>query len=168
MCILRSQYVSPDYYAKSAAFSQIAAEFQYTVGRGTPAMLANGFQSLGNLWAAGPSCWATNAAADRDSSRSAIARSSFCRRVGLARDAFPPAAVCLKQTGMPSWKLCEQQCGMANSVRAPSKSRCTQAGTCVGMEREQRGVKDAASSLYALPVLRECCEAGDRIGGASA
>ena len=47
-----------------------------------PARLAIGFQSEGSVCASGPRCSASNAAVDRHSMRSAIARSSFCRRLG--------------------------------------------------------------------------------------
>ncbi len=54
----------------------------YLCAGSAPARLAKGFQSEGRRCAAGPSCSATTAAADLDSRRSAMARSSFWRRVG--------------------------------------------------------------------------------------
>ena len=50
----------------------------------------------------------------------------------------------------------------------PARADALKPGHVQAWKIEQPGVKDAESSLYALPVLGECCEAGDRIGGASA
>ena len=86
----------------------------------SPARLAKGFQSEGRRCAAGPSCSATSAAAERDSSRSAIARSSFCRRVGRAAG-LPCLIRGAQQPALSPLLWCEinEASGTADSLTGP-------------------------------------------------
>lgn len=138
-------------------------------GRSTaPARLAIGFQSEGSVCASAPRCSASNAAVDRHSMRSAIARSSFCRRVGRSAE-FPflqrQAPEILTQvihTQYPSVLNRSQQCIFQQAQK--SRHCCAFHYTSCGCRGIITAVKTALCLLIVLNAVERGYWAHNRIG----